>query len=291
MGKDQAVKPNLFIVGAAKCGTTSLVNTLSSHDDIYFPVQKEPMYYIDDIGIREKSEYLQLYRGREEVIIGDGSTGYLYPDYCAARIKEHCPEAKILIVLRHPARAAFSMWQYLLNHGNETQTFQQALEESETRKRADFKAACTGWYANYLYVDRYKYAGQVERYLDAFGREKVKVIVFEELIRDPGKILSDLWGYLGLKPMDAKLERENVSGRPRSRALKAILDQRKRAVRHIVPKRFRAPLRNALARVNTSSEKIVMSAAEYDHFCELADLEHEIAKLETLIERKLNAWR
>ena len=99
------VKPNFFIVGAAKCGTTAWFEYLRTHPDIFLPDQKElPHFctdYVEEMRIADRSDYLQHFRsasGRKAV--GEGSVTYLYSATAAREIRQFNPDAKILIFLR-----------------------------------------------------------------------------------------------------------------------------------------------------------------------------------------------
>ena len=138
-------KPNFFIVGAAKAGTTALYYYLKRHPDVFMCPIKEPHYFSSDIRYENFStfhkrvhsklkirdylqnsqlyevhidwvtgwmDYLALFReSNGEKAIGEASTGYLYSESAAANIAEKCPKAKIIIVLRDPIERAFSHYK------------------------------------------------------------------------------------------------------------------------------------------------------------------------------------
>ena len=113
--------PNFFIVGGVKCGTTSLAAALNKHPKIFIPSEKEPHFFATDVGFKRSEEYLRLYRDASNAIaLGDASTGYLYDANAGRRIREFDPNSKVIIMLRNPADAAFSLWQYMQVNGNET---------------------------------------------------------------------------------------------------------------------------------------------------------------------------
>src|SRR6056297_944384 len=133
--------PNLFIVGAAKAGTTSLYHYLKSHGDVYFSPVKEPNYFSTDIKtaeftsiykrnvdvvpkdfynkkpekniqlsfIRDENRYRNLFQWvNGKSVVGECSTSYLYSKEAAENIIKFNPKAKIIIVLRNPAERTFS---------------------------------------------------------------------------------------------------------------------------------------------------------------------------------------
>ncbi len=112
--------PNFFIVGAAKSGTTSLVHYIEQHPDIYMSAVKEPFYYVSDHGYEDFDEYAGLFSGaKNELRVGEASTGYLFDPCAAQKIKDEYRDAKIIICLRNPIDMAFSYWKYMQVNGSE----------------------------------------------------------------------------------------------------------------------------------------------------------------------------
>ena len=182
-------KPNFFIVGAPKCGTTSLHEYLQHHPDVFMPYYKEPHFFGSDLEgsrfrqFRDKPEkYLKLFRDmRSEKRIGESSPWYLASTYAAAEIHCYDPGAKIIIMLRNPVDMMYSMWSQFRYSGNEQiESFEEALAaETERRqgKRIRRAAHCiTGLY----YRQMTRFSEQVKRYYDQFGKDQVMVIIFDD---------------------------------------------------------------------------------------------------------------
>ena len=118
-------RPNLFIVGAPKCGTSSLHYHLSKHPEIYMSRYKEPHFFgkdltrLNKIFYTNEKEYLSLFNiVKEEKIIGESSPQYLYSYSAPREIKEFNPESKIIILLRNPINMIYSYHSQLLYSGN-----------------------------------------------------------------------------------------------------------------------------------------------------------------------------
>ncbi|MGA9342175.1 MAG: sulfotransferase, partial [Rhodanobacteraceae bacterium] len=125
-----STRPNLFLVGAPKCGTTSLYEYLRQHPQIFFPFDerdysrtKEPNHFCPDLeildryAIRDRRDYLALYKGSEGMFLrGDASTNYLVSEHAPAAIKDFCPEARILVMLRPPVEMMHSYHRELLRY-------------------------------------------------------------------------------------------------------------------------------------------------------------------------------
>ncbi len=186
-------RPNFFIVGAPKCGTTSLHEYLQRHPDIFMPFFKEPHFFGSDLeGSRfrqfrgKPDRYLKLFRdARGEKRIGESSPWYLTSGRAAEEIHSYDPAAKIIIMLRNPIDMMYSMWSQFRYSGNEQiENFEDALAaEAERRagRRIRRAAHCiTGLY----YREMARFAEQVPRYFDRFGRENVMVIIFDDFRSD-----------------------------------------------------------------------------------------------------------
>lgn len=253
---------NFFIVGAAKSGTSSLVNYFSQHPSIFFPSIKEPYYYVDGFGINSQAEYDRLYKKScNYKIMGDASTGYLFEPGCAEKIKSDSPEAKILISLRNPIDMAFSLWRYMSMVGNEADSFECAIKQTDHRKTKDFIENAAAWPKNYLYMDRGKYFGQVNRYINVFGTDNVKVIIFEDWIKNIDHICIDLFNFLGVKS-DVEIHhsiKKNQGGIAKFKFLHQLLQNEYPVLKKMIPVEFRDRARKFVRDINRkdSSEEII----------------------------------
>jgi hypothetical protein len=196
--------PNFFLVGAAKAGTTSVYEYLSQCPDIFFPKIKEPhfftgvrpaserKFYID--AVTKRAEYLRLFRkAGNRRVIGDASPSYLWHPEVPRRIHDVAPEASILIILRDPVERAYSHYLMDYREGVQHLPFYEALLE-------DINRAEKGWGVSWLYFELGLYARQIERYLAVFKPEQVKILLFDDLIRDIRGTLKEVVQFLKLDP-------------------------------------------------------------------------------------------
>lgn len=202
-----AKKPNFFIVGAPKCGTTSLHEYLQRHPDVYMPFYKEPHYFGSDLmgsrfyQFRNKPEkYLNLFADvKNEKRIGESSPWYMVSQQAAEEIKAYDPDAKIIIMLRNPVEMMYSMWSQFRYSGNEQiEDFVEALEAEPDRKQGKRIRRAAHCINGLFYREMAYYAPQVKRYFDTFGRENVHVIIFDDFRKDTAKSFRDVLEYLGL---------------------------------------------------------------------------------------------
>jgi len=222
--------PNFLILGAQKAGTTSLHNYLGQHPEVYVSPIKETHYFdhggvrqtyagpgrIPGPAIRTAEEYEKLFDGvRGEKAVGEATPTYLYLPGVPARIKRHVPEAKLIAILRDPAERAYSAYQHAVRNGREPlREFSDALAQEDRRVRE-------GWHPIYHYRSRGFYHAQLSRYFEAFGRERVKVCLYDDLRSDPFGMMRDLFRFLGVDDSFTPdtSTRYNLSGVPRSRAV------------------------------------------------------------------------
>ena len=206
------MKPNLFIVGQPKSGTTALHQFLGQHPEIYMSSIKEPHFFCSDFHLesdraygkprfydfRSESAYLQLFSKAKNVkVVGESSTNYLYSQVAAEKIHNFNPNAKIIIVLREPAKFLYSLHSHYVKFTEENESnFLTALAlESDRQQEKAFSARVTS--PSYLYYShRVQYCQQVKRYRDRFKPEQIKVIIFEDFKAANDEVFRDVLEFL-----------------------------------------------------------------------------------------------
>lgn len=198
--------PNFLIVGAAKAGTTSLYEYLRQHPEIYMPEWKELSFYIGDPDgplhkVRKPGYYYKVFANAHGYkAVGEASTSYLFDEAAPTIIRENLGAINIIIILRDPVAMSYSLYNHQARKEGETiADFESALEvEDQRRQDARFKKNCYGWHANYYYYHRGLYYRQVKRYIEAFGRERVKILLFQELAADSVGVVREAYRFLGV---------------------------------------------------------------------------------------------
>ncbi|HET7695298.1 MAG TPA: sulfotransferase [Vicinamibacterales bacterium] len=234
----QRVEPNFFMVGAARAGTTSMYDYLRAHPQIYMPptvVGKEPSFFCDLVPpwaaeCRDLDSYLSLFeKGAGRPVIGDGSTNYLVAPESAGRIRERYPHARILIILRNPVARAHSLYRYICGWGFEdAPTFEKGLaREAERLGNPRFIREWQLLYHAFLYYHSGLYAEQVARYLDAFPRNQVHIVLFDDLKSDLLGTVQGIYRFLGVDPsFEPDLDARNESRFPLSVKFQAFVSRR-----------------------------------------------------------------
>ncbi len=259
--------PNFVVAGAARSGTTALIEALRGHPDVFVTQPKEPHYFafagepvnfagpgddetINKVAVSRRQEYLDLYSSAVGAQArGDGSVSTLY--YHSASIpalKELADDMRIVIILRNPVDRAYSSYQYLRARGYEPLSdFTEAVAQEPQRIE-------DGWHHLWHYTSMSTYADAVEHFLDEFGRDGVGVWFYDDFIEDGRAVVSDVCRFLDLDPErlpDHDLNRVNVSGRPRSEGIQTVIrnlgrhEGVKRVIKKMVPFEARERIRSA----------------------------------------------
>ncbi len=217
--------PDFFIVGATKAGTTSLYYYLNSHPEVYMSPVKEPHHFATDIDlehlrpqvkkrlkaqetekfiegemegtlhrayIRSRELYLKLFRKAEAgQIKGEASPSNLFSKTAAKEIHDFNSNAKILIILRNPVMRAYSHYLMDLKLGFTSLGFNDALKEDE-------KTTYKSWGAASNYIPLGMYFEQIKRYYAVFPEHQIKVILQEDLKRQPEKTMQQIYRFLNI---------------------------------------------------------------------------------------------
>ena len=194
-------KPNLFIPGAAKSGTTTLHNLLNQHPEICMSSVKEPGYWknekFKDFKNIEKENYLNLFMKSKHKIFGESTTAYMYYDTFINNINSNYKVSpKFIFILRNPIDRFNSHFWWIKGLGLEKSNFQEALSKDQNN---EFKAY--NYYPKY-YFQFGLYAKWLKRFYNCFDRSNIKIIIFEDLINNQLKTANSCFEFLGLKKLD-----------------------------------------------------------------------------------------
>jgi len=305
-------RPNFFIVGAPKCGTTSLYESLRQHPQVFMPydrqhywLAKEPGYFCSELiarpnlAVNGQHEYLKLFAGASgQPRIGEASSLYLYSLLAAERIQRFCPTAKIIIMVREPVAMMLSWHADNLRHGHEdVLSFEQAIALEEPRWRGESLPRGAGYPACLQYRRMATFSDQIERYQQRFERQQIKVLLLEDFADDPQATLASVLEFLEL-PTDCQLD-WGVHN-PRTRLSEGDLRQHQvknwlrkfgavRLARRLLPVDFSSVLRVLLRPWLSHREIPVLSSPEF-----LAELRQqmrpEVERLAEVIDRDLSHW-
>lgn len=254
--------PDFLIVGAAKSGTTSLWYYLNQHPMIFMNQGvKELGFFSDHYGIKDFDEYLKYFdAAKPDQIIGEACHAYLSSPESAQKIFGFNPNMKIVMILRNPVHRAYSLYNWMVEHGWEgTQTFEKALEnEKSLLNDPTFKETNTFYYMNYMYFASGLYFEQVKRYFDIFPVGQIKLIIYEQFKIDNQAYLKSILDFLNVSnTIDFNLEKKNESIRIKSPRLQRLLTRHfiYLADKYYMPRKLSSTLSKQLMRYNKQSKK------------------------------------
>lgn len=204
--------PNFFIIGAPKCGTTTLWKQLKAHPRVFMSTPKEPHYFAGLCRGDEEmtwQEYRSLFdRVDGENIVGEASNSNFILPEAAKHIRERIgPEVKLLAILRSPVERAFSHYLHFVRAGAESLSFEEAIQKEEQRLR-------NGKPATYAYRDIGMYGRRLEPYYDRFGSESIKVVLFEDFVQHPVEVMHRICLFLGIDGHSWTDEAPSENSRP-----------------------------------------------------------------------------
>ena len=298
--------PNFLIVGAAKCGTTSVYHYLRQHPQVYMSPIKETNFFAYEKGtertdsaarfpIRSREEYVALFRdASREIAVGEASPRYLVHPQAAERIHSLIPEAKIIAILRNPIDRAYSAYSMRLRDGKEPRSFAEAVREEESgclRENLE-------WGQNH-YLEEGDYVNQLRPYLQRFDRKHIAIYLFEDLEKDPIGFMREVYQFLDVSDefVPDTSVRYNVSGVPKQRALAPILIWKKGsfrnkltgAARQVLPKWVEQPLLGLQRK--WQSQQLVKPPMSPEIREKLAlKFRDDILQLQDILDRDLSHW-
>lgn len=227
--KTSEFPPNFFIVGAPKCGTTSLANWLSRHPKVYMSPIKEPHFFNIDLSYRnvpEKKKYIKLFDkvSTKQKAIGEASVFYLFSNTAIPSIESCITSPKYIVMVRNPVDMAYSLHEQQLVAGNEhIKEFEKAWEESEHRAHGK---EVTSWCREprlLAYKEVCKLGGQIARLYDLVPKDRVKIVVLDDLKQSPKKEYEAVIRFLGVES-DGRSEFpvHNTAKRRKSKLLRRV---------------------------------------------------------------------
>jgi hypothetical protein len=214
--------PDFLVLGTKRGGSTSAWRYLEQHPQVlpmvarwqnlksphyfYWHYAKGEAWYRSHFPTQATRRAAEQRMGRR-VVTGESSPYYLFNPYVPARVARDLPEAKFIVLLRDPVKRAYSHYWERIDNDVEPLGFADALAAEPKRQagEAEKMAADPFYYSRphdwYTYRERGVYAPQLQRWFDAVGRERVLVIVSEEMYRDPQPAMDEMATFLGIEPV------------------------------------------------------------------------------------------
>jgi hypothetical protein len=290
-------RPDTFIVGAPKCGTTALDHYLAHHPDVFVPADKDVRFFGRDLTVVSRLDepaFLRRYAqraGQRRAL--DSSVYSLLSKTAAWEIKAFNPDARVIIMLRDPLDVIPAHHAQLQFNGlgeDEDLPLAEALAAEADRRAGRRVPPRTRVREALYYREVVDYAPQVARFLDAHGPERVHVVWFDAFKRDTAGSVREVLSFLGVDP-DVSLPTPIVNPNTVTRApwLRRALAATPEPLKALIPRRARAALRAQIRRANTK----VAPRAPLDPALRRAlaeELRPRVDALERLMGHPLPGW-
>jgi hypothetical protein len=198
-------------VGAPKSGTTSLYEWLKDHPDVFMSPFKEPCYYARDLAWEESGYYLRYGVDRDRYVglfeaagdakrVGEASTRYLHSRDAPALIAAEASDPRIVVMVRNPVDMIASLHAHKVAAGTEDLTSLADALDAEDDRRAGRRIPRDSNPKLSTYRDRARFGEQLTPWLEVFGRDRVAILVLEQVMADPAAHYATLLEFLGVDP-------------------------------------------------------------------------------------------
>ncbi len=264
--------PNFILLGAAKSGTSSVWDYLKQHPQIFMSNPKEPNFFVFE-GVKlppfsgpESPEVLlkRLYQNTitdwesyqalfdkvsDEMAIGEASVRYLYFPQAPENIKKYIPDVKMIVMLRNPVDRLYSHYVMNIRHLLEPLSIEKALDQEEERINNNW-----GW--DWHYTKLGMYSQQIQRYLNIFEPEQLKILFYDDFRENPVGIMKEIYQFLGVDDsfvLDIK-RRKNQGYLPKNKLVHKFLftsNPLKSFLEKILPRSLYKKLINNLKKWNS----------------------------------------
>ncbi|WP_170760857.1 sulfotransferase family protein [Ruegeria lacuscaerulensis] len=268
---------NLFLVAAPRSGSTQLSAWLASHPDVDLPTIKEPNFFsqhefpadyvarhhLNDVDparyvaqrsakvmqfaiFRESEHYDYLFQGLAARWRMDASTTYLHCPEAAQSIRDHAPDAKVILLTRNPVARALSHYRLATRTGRTTRSLRE-----EIQAEASGETPLPGRFL----LRQSRYDDAVYRYREVFGPDNLLELTFEDLVSNVDATLAQVAAFLEIDPgqFDTAVDSQNAGDAPRFKALNAFLmtSGLKTHLRQLLPVSLKRKLKAVYFKPNT----------------------------------------
>ena len=307
MSKNKELLPDFLIIGAGKSGTTSLDNYLKQHPEIFMSPVKEPNFFAyENIDINQLypearhhyhqsvtdlTSYQELFnKAGEGDLLGETSNTYLVVEGSAENIKRHIPGVKLIAILRQPTDRLYSRYLHLAREGElPSENFEDVLDKDSI-----------WWVRNDLVIEGLYYKN-LSRFFNLFGKEQIKVIIYDDFRKDPGSVLDEIFDFLEvdrINNLDFSIS-YNKSGFIKNKMYDRILGHNSvliKTAKKVIPTRLFSKVKKSL-----HIQKLISNVRDYNLSqpklnpelrAEITDkiYKEDIIQLGKLLNRDLSYW-
>src|SRR5271165_3086691 len=197
-------KPDFFILGAPKCGTTSLWSWLHAHPNLFLSDVKEPSFFNADdrVGVSILSEYEDLFREATDLhaAVGEASAWYLSSPNAVQNILQYQPEARFIVLVRNPIEMAVALHSQMLISGKENKSSFQAAWDLQAERRQGRQIPAFSWPNRFFFYGEVCLLGtQLQRLFAVAKENRVLTLVLDDIKADPRREYLKILTFLGAR--------------------------------------------------------------------------------------------
>jgi len=191
------MNPNFIIAGAAKSGTTSLVDILREHPKIFFPIEypsAEIHFFDNDDNYEKGIDYYKHFfkSAKEDQIKGEKTPAYSWL-FVPERMKEHLPDVKLIWMFRNPVNRAYSHWKMYAWNGIEKNSFEDSLLMEENRLKE---------HPMWGYKQQGEYINVLKEYSKYYSKDNMLILIFEDFVLHPEENINRITDFLGVERLN-----------------------------------------------------------------------------------------
>lgn len=290
-------RPNFFILGAPKCGTTSMYYWLKQHSQIYFPEIKELHFFSTDLNdnkraVKEESVYLSFYgeASENQKVLGDASVYYLYSKVAVENILSFNPDAKFLVMLRNPVDMVQSLHAQYLHSGNEIyEDFEKAWSLNNERIHGVGVTRITDDPQLLNYGEVCKLGEQIERLLHIVDRKRVRFVFLVDLQQNPKLTVRNILSFLKLEEETIEFKKYNIATKRMYPKFQRFIKHLNRIKKDLKINNFNTGLGPFIRKINSKEfDKEILSEEFRQEL--VAYFEDDIRKIECILSKDLSRW-
>jgi hypothetical protein len=291
------IRPDCFLIGAPKCGTTSLAQYLTQHPRVFFSDPKEPEFFNVDFedAMRHAitgDDYRSCFRGAtpEHSCVGEGSVWYLHSTEAVPRILEFNPDAKFIVMIRNPVDMVYSLHSELLFTDDEDEAdFHEAWRlQEERRERRHLPRGCRDPQV-LQYGEVGKLGSHLERLYERVSKDRVHVIVFDDFKENPDRVFQSVLSFLDVPPMSLpSYEVVNSSKVVASKTIRRVLKDGARLKRALGWRSSLGVGHRLVVRNSKAQRRPKLDPAFRTELCDY--FRDDVTRISKLMGRDLTSW-
>lgn len=297
-------RPNFFIVGGPRCGTTAMYTYLRQHPRVFMPRKKECHFFADDFAgfrsIDSPRAYLRLFERSNDghIAVGEASVFYLASEVAISNIHRFDDSARLLVMMRNPVEMVRSLHgQILTTLREDVADFEQAWRLQAERRAGRCLPASCQFPECLQYARMARFGEQLRRALCIFPREQVHVVMFEDFVAHTRQAYEDTLKFLGV-PSDnrSSFPRVNQNRTACWRGLAMLvarpparLHRLKEAIRRWIGEANYAKIARVYVRLLTSEYRPKPLSREFREQL-VAEFRDDILLLSELLRKDLSHW-